>query len=113
MSSVTHISLPKTFDTERALEWFKRFEICCHANGWDNDKIALKLPTLLEGEALAVWLELMKEGQKNYNVTKKKIINAIKPMSLSSLDDFAQVAALTTRQARPRTPPPFMGCRPK
>ena len=42
-------------------EWFKRFEICCKANGWTNATSALKLPTLLEGEALAIWLELSEE----------------------------------------------------
>lgn len=50
--------------------------------------MALKLPTLLEGEALAVWSELTQEEQKDYAGTKKKIIDAIKPMSFISLDDF-------------------------
>ena len=50
--------------------------------------MVLKLPTLLEGEALAVWLELSQEEQKDYAGTKQKIINAIKPMSFISLDDF-------------------------
>ena len=50
--------------------------------------MVLKLPTLLEGEALAVWLELTAEEQKDYAATKKKIIDAIKPMSFISLDDF-------------------------
>lgn len=85
---MTHVSLPKTFDTGKASEWFQRFEICCRANGWDNDKMALKLPTLLEGEALAVWLELTADEQKDYAATRKKIIDAIKPMSFISLDDF-------------------------
>ena len=71
MSSVTHVSLPKTFDSGKVSEWFQRFEICCRANGWDNDKMALKLPTLLEGEALAVWLELTVEEQKDYSATKQ------------------------------------------
>ena len=88
MSTVTHVSLPKTFDTGKASEWFQRFKICCHMNGWDNEKMALKLPILLEGEALAIWLELTEEEQKDYTVTKKKIIDAIKPMSFISLDDF-------------------------
>ena len=88
MSSTTHVSLPKTFDTGNASEWFQRFEICGRANGWDNDKMALKLPTLLEGEALAVWLELSSDEQKDYATTKKKIIDAIKPMSFISLDNF-------------------------
>ena len=88
MASSTHVSLPKTFDTGKASEWFQCFEICCRANGWDNDKKALKLPTLLEGEALAVWLELTEDEQKDYAATKKKIIDAIQPMSFISLDDF-------------------------
>ena len=98
MSSVTHVSLPKTFDSGKVSEWFQRFEICCRANGWDNDKMALKLPTLLEGEALAVWLELTAEEQKDYSATKRKIIDAIKPMSFISLDDFHK------RVLRPQEP---------
>ena len=61
MSNVTHVSLLRTFDSGKASEWFKHFEICCRANEWDNDKMALKLPTLLEGEALAVCLELVED----------------------------------------------------
>ena len=98
MSSVTHVSLPKTFDSGKVSEWFQRFEICCRANGWDNDKMALKLPTLLEGEALAVWLELTAEEQKDYSATKQKIIDAIKLMSFVSLDDFHK------RVLRPQEP---------
>ena len=64
----------------QASDWFQRFEIC-------NDKMALKLPRLLEGEALAVWLELTTEEQKDYAITKK-IIDTIKPISFISLDDF-------------------------
>ena len=50
-------------------EWFQRFEICCKANAWDDAKKALKLPTLLEGEALAVWLELSEAEQADYKIT--------------------------------------------
>ena len=52
-----HISLPQPFVHGDPNEWFKRFEICCRANAWDNAAQAAKLPTLLEGEALAIWLE--------------------------------------------------------
>jgi hypothetical protein len=67
MSTTKHISLPKTFASG---EWFKRFEICCSANDWNDTTKALKLPTLLE-EALAVWLELSEETQKSYSEAKK------------------------------------------
>ena len=50
--------------------------------------MALKLPTLLEGKALAVWLELTEEEQKDYTRTKKKITDATKPMSFILLDNF-------------------------
>ena len=35
------------------------FCICSDANGWDKKLRAVKLPTLLEGEALATWLDLI------------------------------------------------------
>ena len=88
MANTTHVSLPKAFDSGNAAEWFQRYEICCRANSWENDKMALKLPTLLEGEALAIWLELTQDEQKDYARTKKKIIYAIMPLSFVSLDDF-------------------------
>ena len=85
---VLHISLPKPFASGDVVEWFQWYEICCRANAWDADKKALKLQTLLEDEALAVWLELTDEQQKDYAVTKAKIIDAIMPMEFVSLDDF-------------------------
>ena len=85
-----HISLPKTFGSGDANEWFKRFDICCRANGWDETTQALKLPTLLEGEALAIWLELTVEQQENYAMAKTEIIKTIMPMGFISLDEFHQ-----------------------
>jgi len=70
------------------MEWFQRYEICCRANAWDADKKALKLPTLLEGEALAVWLEMTADEQNDYDATKTKISDAIALMRFVSLDDF-------------------------
>ena len=86
MSAITlvaedgYFSLPKPFSTGDAVEWFQRIEICSRANEWNDTKKALKLPTLLEGESLAVWVELTGDEQKDYAVTKKKIIDAIMPM---------------------------------
>ena len=46
-----HISLPKPFSSGDVEDWFQRFDIYAHANGWDAATNAKKLPTLLEGEA--------------------------------------------------------------
>ena len=51
-------SLPKPFSRGNVSEWLQRFDICCEANSWNDDIRVKKLPTLLEGEALAIWLEL-------------------------------------------------------
>ena len=74
MPTHRHISLPKPFASGDVSEWFKWFEICCTANEWDDATKAVKLPTLLKGEALAIWLELSEADQKDYKESKKKII---------------------------------------
>ena len=85
-----HISVPSSFATGDANQWFKRFEICSRANEWNEATQALKLPTLLEGEALAIWLELEDEQQKDYKTAKGKIIEKIMPMAFSTLEEFHQ-----------------------
>ena len=83
-----HISLPQPFSSGDPTEWFRRFELCSKANSWEDDIKALKLPTLLEGEALAVWLDLSEEVQKDYASTKGTILERMTPASFVSLDDF-------------------------
>ena len=46
------------------------------------------MPTLLEGEALAVWLELEADDTATYAAAKKKMIANLAPMGFVSLDDF-------------------------
>ena len=48
--------------------WFK---MCYCANEWYKATKALKLPTLLKGEVLAIWLELSDEVQKDYKEVKR------------------------------------------
>ena len=62
-----------------AVDRFQWFDICSRASGWDTVVKAAKLPTLLEGEALAVWMELITELQDDYSVTKKEIQLAVMP----------------------------------
>ena len=83
-----HISLPSAFSEGDPTEWFQRFDICSTANDWDDTMKAKKLPTLLEGEALAIWLELSQDEQKDYGEAKKRIVSRMAPMKFISMDDF-------------------------
>ena len=83
-----HISIPKSFSEGNTREWFQRFEICCRANGWNDEMKALKLPTLLEGEALAVWMELSEEEQQDIARAKEKMIKKMVPTEFVSLEKF-------------------------
>ena len=84
----THVSVPKPFNNGDVVEWFTRFEICSKANGWENEIMGRKLPTLLEGEAFANWLGLSEEEQADYKTAKEKITNKMKPTEFVSLDDY-------------------------
>jgi hypothetical protein len=88
MAEQRHISLPKPFSSGDVSEWFRRFEICSKANQWKEETQALKLPTLLEGESLAVWLELSEAEQANVETAKGKLKEKMMPMKFVSLDQF-------------------------
>ena len=45
-------SLAVKFSSGDIREWFLRFEICNETNKWSKETMSLKLPQLLEGEAL-------------------------------------------------------------
>ena len=83
-----HVSLPRIFSEGDPTEWFKRYEICCTANDWSDEVKAKKLPTLLEGEALATWLELTAEQQASYTDAKARMLERLSPVQFVSMDDF-------------------------
>ena len=58
------------------------------ANEWGDKLKAKKLPTLPEGEALAVWLELTTEQQGTYQTAKSKIVERMAPVHFVSLDEL-------------------------
>ena len=90
MAAGRHISLPKPFASGDVNEWCQTFEICSKANDWNDTTMALKLPTLLEGEALAVWTELTADEQNDYKTAKKQMVAKMAPMGFASLEDFHQ-----------------------
>ena len=87
-SQPKHVSLPSTFSTGSIDEWFVHFDICLKANGWNDEMKALKVPTLLEGEALASWLELTEEEQADFKTLKKKLIAKMTPLPFTTLEEF-------------------------
>ena len=61
MTAGSHVSIPKPFSSGDVVEWFQRFDLYSDANNWEDEVKAVKMPTLLEGEALAAWLDLAEE----------------------------------------------------
>ena len=47
------LALPEPLVDEEARSWFKRYEVCTLANGWNDQKKLLRLPTLLKGRSWA------------------------------------------------------------
>ncbi|KAL5517593.1 hypothetical protein EMCRGX_G003174 [Ephydatia muelleri] len=88
--ATNYFSVPKSFSSGDAAEWFKRFDICCAANKWSEETKALKLPTLLEGEALAIWLVLDEDVQKEYDQVKAKMVKSLLPTEFLTLQQFHQ-----------------------
>ena len=85
-NSSKHISVPKTFSSGDVNEWFCPFEICCKANEWNRETKATKLPMLLEGEALAVWIELSEEHKEDYVKAKKAIKSKLQPTTFTVIE---------------------------
>ena len=49
---------PRVFSSGDIEEWLQRYEICASDNNWKEEEKALRIPTLLEKESLAVYLNL-------------------------------------------------------
>ena len=92
-----HVSVPKPFASGNANEWFKRFDICSRANGWNDAAKALKLPILLEGESLAIWLEISEDIQGSYENTQAEIKSKMMPMGLCPSTSFTTASYFPVR----------------
>ena len=56
------IALPEPLQDADTKSWFRRFEVCGTANGWDDGKWQLRQPMLLKGRAWAAY-EALGEDQ--------------------------------------------------
>ena len=64
----TSVALPELFSDGEIILWLRKFELCSTVNGWKEDDMLKRLPTLLAGKAFAVYERLpvgRKEGYEN------------------------------------------------
>ena len=76
-----YVSLPKVFACGDIEEWLSRYDICASANGWNDEANALRIPTLLEKEALAIFLDISEEDRKVYENVKQALVKALISLS--------------------------------
>ena len=81
-----HISLPRPFSEGDPNDWFQKYKIYCKANEWGDELRAKKLPNLLEGNALAIWLEMTIEQKGTYQMVKSRIVERMTPIHFVSID---------------------------
>ena len=80
MATGGNLALPEPLEGEDAKSWFKCYEVCGMANGWNDQKKLLRLPTLLTGHAWAVYNSLHEDGDTNmYEHLKATILQHLCP----------------------------------
>ena len=67
-------SVPETFSDGDFGLWLRKFELCSTANGWKEDEMLKRLPTLLSGRAFVVFERLGDDKKEDFKV----LIAAIK-----------------------------------
>ena len=67
MATGERLALPEPLHNKDSRSWFKRFEVCAAAKGWDAGKKLLRLPTLLKGRAWAIFDSLGEDETDYYD----------------------------------------------
>ena len=79
MASGGIVAPPEPLHGDDAKSWFKRFEVCAAANEWDDSRKLLTLPTLLKGQAWAVFDALSDEEKDTYTQLKEALLRTLSP----------------------------------
>ena len=66
-------------EDDNAKSWFKRYETCCTANGWNQATRLARLPTLLRGRAWAIFEVLTEEQMDTYAHLKEALLARLSP----------------------------------
>ena len=77
--SGVRLVLPEPLQDSDVRSWFKRFEIFIDTNEWNDEKKFLKLPTLLCGQAWAIFSAFSGEQTQMYPNLKKTILERLSP----------------------------------
>lgn len=102
MSSTNkHVSVPRTFSAGNFREWLVRFNICAQSNGWDDGVLHNKIATFLDGEALAVYLELTDAERQKFSDITSALQKNFHPES----QQFDMLSAFNSREMLPDEPP--------
>ena len=73
------ITLPEPLQDADAKSWFRRFEVISAANGWDEAKQLLRLPTLLRRRAWAVYEAIADDQTDTYARLKAALLAKLSP----------------------------------
>ena len=73
------LALPEPLQDGDSRSWFKRYEVCATANGWDAAKKLQHLPTLLRGRAWAIYDSLSEETLDTYDHLKTALRERLNP----------------------------------
>ena len=80
MATGVGLALPEPLHDEDAKSWFKRLEVCVAANGWNDNKKLLRLPTLLKGRAWAIYDNSLGDDQiDTYQHLKEALLARLCP----------------------------------
>ncbi|KFD63101.1 hypothetical protein M514_24688 [Trichuris suis] len=78
-----NVSLPRQFGNGDFIEWASRFELCSRSNGWNDTVMAMKLPTLLEGDAYTIYQSLPGDVLSSYQALKQAMVARLHPEDLA------------------------------
>ena len=98
MAAGDGLALPEPLQDGDSRSWFKRYEVCAVANGWDAAKKLQRLPTLLRGRAWAIYDSLPEEVLDTYDHLKAALLGCLSPDTEE--DRLAAREQLTRRKFR-------------
>jgi len=98
MATGVGLALPEPLHDDDALSWFKRYEVCVAANGWNDQTKLLRLPTLLKSRAWAVYDSLGDKHTDTYPHLKAALLARLCPETEE--DRMVSCEKLMRRQLR-------------